>query len=99
MEEKNVSFIRSLASRSGGPVGSAMQKNVAATLAEELQSCPICGGTGWKDIISSAERRVTRCDCFLQTQAKQLLAASEIPARYVGCEFLNYETGGNAGLA
>src|ERR1700690_1658302 len=98
MEEKNVRYIRSLASHSGELAGSAMQKNVAAKLGEEPQ-CPICGGTGWKDVVSGSERRVTRCACFLQTQAKQILAASEIPARYADCEFLNYETGGNDGLA
>jgi len=98
MEEKNVNFIRSLVSHSGEPVGSVMQKNAAAKLAEP-QSCPICGGSGWKDIVSGSERRVTRCDCFLQTQAQHFLAASGIPARYAGCEFLNYETGGNDALA
>jgi DNA replication protein DnaC len=76
-----------------------MQKNAAARLAEEPRSCPKCGGTGWRDVVSASERRVTRCDCFLQTQTKHLLAASEIPARYADCEFLSYETGGNDGLA
>jgi DNA replication protein DnaC len=76
-----------------------MQKNAAAKLADEPQTCPTCSGTGWKDVISGSERRVTRCDCFLQTQAKHLLVVSEIPARYADCEFSNYETGGNEGLA
>ena len=49
--------------------------------------------------IAGNERRVARCDCFLQTQAKHFLSASEIPARYAGCDFANYETGGNDGLA
>jgi DNA replication protein DnaC len=98
MEEKNVGFIQNLVARSGERAGSAMQKNAAAKLAEEPQSCPICGGTGWKDVVGS-ERRVTRCNCYWQTQAKHLLGVSEIPARYVDCEFLNYETGGNDGLA
>jgi DNA replication protein DnaC len=75
-----------------------MQKNATARLAEG-QSCLKCGGTGWKDVVSGGERRVTRCDCFLQTQAKHLLSASEIPGRYVDCEFSNYEAGGNDGLA
>jgi len=35
----------------------------------------------------------------LQIQAKHILAVSEIPARYAGCELSNYETGGNEGLA
>ena len=98
MEEKNVQIIRSLASRSGEPAGSAMHKNAAAKLSDQPQSCPICGGSGWKDVVSGSERRVTRCDCFLQTQAKHFLSASGIPARYAGCDFSNYETGGNDGL-
>jgi DNA replication protein DnaC len=99
MEEKNVNFIRNLVSHSGAPVGSVMQKNTAARLADQPEICPICGGSGWKDIATGTERRVTRCDCFLQTQAKHFLAASEIPARYSNCEFSNYETGANDGLA
>jgi DNA replication protein DnaC len=75
-----------------------MQKNAAAKLSDQPQSCPICGGSGWKDVVSGSERRVTRCDCFLQTQAKHFLSASGIPARYAGCDFSNYETGGNDGL-
>jgi DNA replication protein DnaC len=99
MEEKNVRFIRSLVSHSGEPAGSAMPRNAAAKLAEEPQSCRICGGTGWKDVVVGGDRRVARCDCFLQIQVKQILAASEIPARYGDCELLNYATGGNDGLA
>lgn len=76
-----------------------MRTNAAAKLAEEPQVCPTCGGTGWKDVVTGSERRVARCGCFLQTQAKHILAASEIPARYAGCEFSNYETGGNDSLA
>jgi DNA replication protein DnaC len=99
MEEKDARFIRNLALHSGEPAGSAMPTNAAAKLAEEPQPCPACGGTGWRDVAIGGERRVARCSCFLQTQLKQILAASEIPARYVDCEFSNYQTGGNDGLA
>jgi DNA replication protein DnaC len=75
-----------------------MQKNAAAKLADVSQTCPICGGTEWKGVVSGSERRVTRCECFLQTQAKHLLAASEIPARYGECEFSNYEAGASEGI-
>jgi DNA replication protein DnaC len=75
-----------------------MPTNAVARLVDEPRSCTICGGSGWKDVISGAERRVTRCDCFLQTQAKHLLVASELPARYADCEFLNYEAGANEGI-
>jgi DNA replication protein DnaC len=76
-----------------------MRKNAVAKPSDESPACPICGGTGWKDVVSGKERRVARCQCFLQTQAKQRLAASDIPARYADCNFTNYETGGNDGLA
>jgi DNA replication protein DnaC len=76
-----------------------MPKNAVVKLAEEPQKCATCGGTGWKDVVSRSERRVTRCDCFLSTQAKHLLVASEIPARYADCEFSNYEAGGSEGIA
>jgi len=76
-----------------------MRKNAAAKPIEQPQSCPMCGGSGWKDVVSGNERRVARCECFLQTQAKHFRSASEIPARYSDCDFSNYEIGGNDGLA
>jgi len=99
MEERDVRVIRNLASHSGELVGNVMPKNAVAKLAEEPRACPVCGGTGWKDVISTTERRVARCGCFLQTQAKHILAVADIPARYADCEFSNYETGGSDGLA
>jgi DNA replication protein DnaC len=71
-----------------------MQKNTP-----QVESCPVCGGSGWKDVGSSHERRVTRCDCFLASQAKYLLGSAEIPARYVDCDFSMYLTNGNDGLS
>jgi DNA replication protein DnaC len=76
-----------------------MPRSAVAKPVEEEQNCSKCGGTGWKDVVIDGERRVARCSCFLQTQAKHILAASEIPTRYVDCEFVNYETGANDGLA
>ena len=63
------------------------------------EPCPICGGSGWKDVGSGHDRRVTRCDCLLRTQAKHLLQAAEIPARYRDCDFSTYQTNGTDGLA
>lgn len=99
MDEKNVSFIRNLVSRSGEPAGNVMQANAAAKLADKPRRCLVCGGTGWRNVVTGSERRVTRCDCFLQTQAQHLLVASGIPARYLDCEFSNYESNRNDGLA
>jgi DNA replication protein DnaC len=76
-----------------------MQKNTVRNLPDEPGICPLCGGTGWREVSSTGDRRVTRCSCFLQTQARHLLDASEIPARYTDCDFTNYMTNGNPGLA
>ena len=55
--------------------------------------CPICSGTGWKNISTAAqERRVTRCDCQLRSRAQSLLSAARIPRRYEHCELTNYDT-------
>ncbi len=48
--------------------------------------CPICGGTGWRDIVRGDVREVTRCDCRLKGRAERLLAAARIPPRYEHCE-------------
>ena len=76
-----------------------MRKNIAAKMLDQPDTCPLCGGTGWKEVSSGGDRRVTRCSCFLQTQARHLLDASEIPARYTDCDFTNYVTNGNPALA
>jgi DNA replication protein DnaC len=57
-----------------------------------VKKCPQCGGTGWKEVASSGNRRVTRCDCFLESQAQQLLQSSHIPLRYINCDFASYKT-------
>jgi DNA replication protein DnaC len=53
--------------------------------------CPLCNGTGWKTATSSADRRVSRCDCRLLSRAEMLLAAARIPKRYEHCELSNFE--------
>lgn len=73
-----------------------MQKNTVQ--AEEPAVCPVCGGSGWKDVGSGSGRRVTRCDCFLATQTRYLQDSADIPARYVGCDFSTYQTSGSDGL-
>lgn len=58
-----------------------------------VEICPICSGTGWKNIAGSGqERRVARCDCQLRARAQSLLAAARIPRRYEHCELANYDT-------
>jgi DNA replication protein DnaC len=52
----------------------------------EENACPICGGTGWRDIVRGDVREVTRCDCRLKGRAERLLQAAKLPARYEHCE-------------
>lgn len=73
-----------------------MQKNMTMQPAEQV--CSICGGTGWKDVVQGQDRRVTRCDCFLRTQAQHLLQMAELPSRYNECDFAGYQTGSSDGL-
>jgi DNA replication protein DnaC len=54
--------------------------------------CPICEGTGWKNVAAGAqERRVTRCDCQLRARAQSLLNASRIPKRYEHCTLASFK--------
>jgi len=68
-------------------------------LAEQSRRCARCDGTGWKDVGSGTERRVTRCDCFLEAQAKLLFKRCNVPARYTQCDFAKYKTDGSTSLA
>jgi DNA replication protein DnaC len=54
--------------------------------------CEQCGGTGWKNVGSGSERRVTRCDCRLRDRTQSMLAAARIPKRYEHCELSSFTT-------
>ncbi len=53
--------------------------------------CPLCGGTGWKEVEAGGARRVARCDCVIGARSLKLLARARIPARYEHCEFASFE--------
>jgi DNA replication protein DnaC len=55
-------------------------------------SCPICDGTGWKPLDEGGITRMTRCDCWRETLAAQLLADARIPPRYRKCDLDNFDT-------
>ena len=76
-----------------------MPKNAVATVLSESSMCEQCGGTGWKEVASSGDRRMVRCECFAEVQAQQLLKSSGIPARYALCDFSSYQTEGSSALA
>lgn len=61
-------------------------------------ACTICNGTGWKSVEHDGERRVTRCDCWLQAAASRRRVDSRIPRRYQHCDFTAFQTYGNASL-
>jgi DNA replication protein DnaC len=96
---KSVRDIQSLASRSGELAGDAMQKNTVAKPSENAPDCPICRGTGWRQIMSGSTLQVARCDCFFEGQFSSLLAASDIPARYTNCTFNNFKIDTRQNLA
>jgi DNA replication protein DnaC len=59
-----------------------------------VEICPLCEGSGWKAVHEGADRRVTRCDCWLKARSEKLLASARIPKRYEHCELSNFEFDG-----
>ena len=81
MEDKNVRFIRSQASRSGEPAGHVTRQNTAGNSqpAEIGQTALICGDTGWKSIESGG-----RSTCYplrMPTSRSACLLAKHISRR------------------
>ena len=76
-----------------------MPKNAIAQRAEPTSQCLSCGGTGWKTVTSAHNQQVTRCDCFLEKRADQLITAANIPERFRHCDFSGYGTAGSTSLA
>ena len=76
-----------------------MPKTIIARRVENSQDCPLCGGSGWRQVALGSAQQVTRCDCFLKAEAKYLLASSDIPARYADCDFGTYKTEASPALA
>jgi DNA replication protein DnaC len=61
-------------------------------------SCPLCSGTGWKQIERDGRTAVTRCDCWRATLSDKLLQEANIPRRYQHCDLDHFVTYGNASL-
>jgi len=55
------------------------------------ETCPLCGGTGWKTIERGKEREAVRCDCRVQSRSERLLAVAHIPPRYEHCELTSFQ--------
>ena len=97
MDERSVRSIRTLASPSGARVMGVMNKSTAP-IADKAPVCSACGDSGWREVASGDDRRVTRCECFLGSRADRLLTVARIPARYEHCELEGYEPGSNPSL-
>jgi DNA replication protein DnaC len=76
-----------------------MKRSIVTSVAEKAVACPLCGGTGWKSVTTDDDRRVTRCECFMQERAPRLLAQARIPVRYQECELASYKTDGDPSLS
>jgi DNA replication protein DnaC len=61
-------------------------------LAADATRCPQCDGTGWKPVDGAAgePRRVVRCDCRRDAEARRRLADAQIPKRYEHCTLANF---------
>ena len=64
---------------------------MTAVSAQGEATCPICGGTGWREVAKGKDRAVVRCDCHVKGRAERLLAAAKIPTRYEHCELSTFK--------
>src|SRR5215471_6379753 len=62
-----------------------------STVTSPTETCPICGGTGWKTVGRGKERAAERCECRTRGRAERLLAAAHIPARYEHCDLSTFQ--------
>ncbi len=102
MEANDVRHIRNPVSRNGDRVGSAMQRNIAATHTQRANAgpaCFVCGDTGWKTVQNGASRSVTRCDCRQVSRTKFLIDQAKFPPRYENCDLASYVTDVQSSLA
>jgi DNA replication protein DnaC len=58
-------------------------------MAEKI--CSACQDTGWVLEESKGQSLAKRCSCFIAKQGRILIAKANIPKRYEGCTFANFE--------
>lgn len=59
-----------------------------------VESCPQCGGSGWKTIPASSTKpqSVARCECRVGNWSERLLKKARIPVRYEHCTLSNFDS-------
>jgi DNA replication protein DnaC len=55
--------------------------------------CPLCGGTGWKEVVRDTVAAVARCECVQPPAADDLLRRAGIPLRFRNAGFDNFSAG------
>ncbi len=55
------------------------------------ESCPECGGTGWRAVDDEAGAPVRRCACFARADAQRRLDNTLIPSRYRHANLRNFD--------
>ena len=66
--------------------------------AKDKPVCSLCNGTGWKSFQEGEIERVTRCDCWRESQLSRVIKAAGIPPRYAHCTLDNLMLYDNEGL-
>jgi DNA replication protein DnaC len=54
------------------------------------ENCPLCHGTGWKQVQLENRLAVVRCDCYQKSKLDRLIEKANIPPRYESCSFENF---------
>ena len=57
---------------------------------ESVEDCPVCGGTGWKQVQLEEHLAVVRCDCYQKSKLDRLIEKACLPPRYEACSFENF---------
>ena len=70
-----------------------VQRILISSMPVSTETCPQCGGSGWKTIPATTAKpqSVTRCECRIGNWSERLLKKASIPARYGHCTLTNYE--------
>ena len=70
-----------------------VQRILISSMPVSTETCPQCGGSGWKTIPATTAKpqSVTRCECRIGDWSERLLKKASIPARYGHCTLTNYE--------